>query len=278
MKWTRMFMAFTIVLTLSSVAFAVDKAQFDDLMKQIHDKNFTPVEKFLELNKTKLSQDPEYYVVLLNYVLTKGDKSVLVVSPGKPKPDDLEVHDKDSGKVVGFIGNRGGYDEKLIVDGITKTQKALKSFNSRLDIHFGIVAIAEKIKRWDIVGNQLVQILKVSKEINNNWLWGPINSMDGNPRNFMIQNIVSRTAELFETSTPVSDEAFRKVSEALTQFYPKEIYGYANLGLYYATKNRYDLAEQYFKKALKIDPNDKIVLGNMKRLKKLQRNLEKTNK
>lgn len=51
-----------------------------------------------------------------------------------------------------------------MIDGIKRTQKALPSFESRLDIHFGIVIVAETIKKWDIVGSQLENMLKISKK------------------------------------------------------------------------------------------------------------------
>ncbi|MEO7780954.1 MAG: tetratricopeptide repeat protein [Candidatus Nitrotoga sp.] len=241
-----------IALLIPSAVSAVDNELFNDLISKIRFKDYAQVEKFLESNKPSLASYPEYYVLLLNYVISKGDKTGIVVAKGTPNGDDLSLTSKESGEVVGFLGTRGGYDEELIVNGITDTQKALKSFNSRLDIHFGIVSVAARIERLDIVGNQLKKILEDSIKLDNKWIWGPINSMDGDPKEFMIQNVVSNTSLLFRANTKQADEALTSVSETLVKLYPNEIYGYANLGTLCLAQKEYDCAEQYYNHALKL--------------------------
>lgn len=251
----------------SSSILAVSDVEFKSLINNIHNKEFAPVEKFLESNRSRLSRDPEYYVVLLNYVLTKGRDSRVVIGKGPARDKEFELRDKDSGEPIGFLGERSFYNTELILDGINRTRSALKHFNSRLDIHFGIVHAAESIKKWDIVADQIVDMLKTSRKIDNKWIWGPINSMEGDPREFMIQNILPRSYNLFRQETPETDKALVKISRAMIEYYPDIIYGYANLGVYYLATKKYNLAEKYFRKALEIDPNDKIVLGNMEKLK-----------
>jgi tetratricopeptide (TPR) repeat protein len=258
-----------ILLLVVSLSFSLDQAKFDTLISNIQEKKYTQVEKFLNDNEDSLIDNPEYYVILINYILSKGDQSSIFVAQGDPKEGDLAIKDPATNEVIGFLGPRGGYDEELIFDGISRTQKALPYFKSRLDIHFGIVICAEKIKRWDIVGIQLEDMLKISKEINNKWTWGTINSMEGDPEEFMTQNILSKTYSLFRQETKEADAALEKVSRALIKYYPEKIYGYANLGSLYMALKEYKQAEYYLKKALEIDPNDVIVLGNLKKLKEL---------
>jgi len=59
------------------------------------------------------------------------------------------------------------------------------------------VHIASLINRWDIVGTQLVEILRVSKAIDNQWKWGTINTMDDDPKKFMLENVQERVNQLF---------------------------------------------------------------------------------
>jgi tetratricopeptide (TPR) repeat protein len=198
----------------------------------------------------------------------KGIRTNLVIGQGEPKAGDIPLSSMETGKVEGFIGGRPQIDEPLIVDGIKRTQNALRHFQDRLDIHFGIVAIAERIERWDIVGDQIISILIVSKQNNNQWIWGPINSMSGDPKEFMIDNIMGRTAAMFESNTDVGEQAFLKVSQQLIDSYPDLIYGYANLGVLYLSRKQYDLARTYLLKAQKIDPSDRIVQANLKRLRR----------
>ena len=133
--------------------------------------------------------------------------------------------------------------------------------------HFGIVHIASLIKRWDIVSRQLVETLEVSKNINNKWKWGAINSMDGDPKNFMMENVQQRVNQLFHVGSEEADNALKNVAEAMIKKYPNVIYGYSNLGVFYLANKKYDMAEKYLKQAIAIDPNDEIVRGNLGILK-----------
>lgn len=270
MKIITIFITALSLLAIPPFTFALEDSEFQKLVANIKAEEYGLVEKFLEDKKTSLAKDPEYYLVLLNYVISKGENSGIVVAQGEAEPGDLQLTDPDTGKAVGFMGSRSDYNEKLIVDGIRRTQKALKHFNSRLDIYFGIVSIAERINRWDIIGEQLVEMLETSRKIKNKWTWGPINSMEGDPQEFMIENILPRTHAMFRADRPEADAELERVSTAMIRLYPKVIYGYANLGVYHLLKKEYDQAEKYLKQALKVDPNDEIVLGNLKRLEELR--------
>jgi len=257
----------TMLILFPSIATAMDVAIFQGMIEKIDKKDFIAVEEFLEKNRTEYLRDPEYYVILLNYSFAKGNKNDLVVARGEPQEGDLEIRDKESGEVVGFIGNRLNQNVELIVNSITETQKAQTYFNNRLDIHFGIVHIASQIKRWDIVGSQLVKILKISKVNNNEWKWGSINSMDGEAKKYMLENVQARVSDLFHVGGEDTDSALEAVSKTMTIEYPDVIYGYSNLGVLYLANKKYDLAEKYLNQAIAIDPKDEIVIGNLNILK-----------
>jgi tetratricopeptide (TPR) repeat protein len=144
---------------------------------------------------------------------------------------------------------------------------ALPAFSNRLDIHFGIVTIAAEIKRWDLMGKQLVDILAVSGSIKNQWRWGPIGSMEGDPRTFMLKNVQSKIQQLFRAEDKIADMMLIKASEAMIQYYPEIIYGYSNLGVICLATGKYELAEKYINQALAIDPDDPVVKGNLKVLR-----------
>jgi tetratricopeptide (TPR) repeat protein len=56
------------------------------------------------------------------------------------------------------------------------------------------------------------------------------------------------------------------VFQALIEYYPNKVYGYANLGLLYGATKRYDEARKYYEKALEIDSSDEVVRANLKHL------------
>lgn len=248
----------------------MDVEVFHDMIEKIKSKEFDTVEEFLEKNRGIYSKDPEYYVILLNYSLAKGNKEQVLISKGEPKKGNFKwyatmIH-SETGE-LGFITSINKPDVELMLNGIAKTQKALSFFNNRFDIHFGIVRLASLIKHWDIVGSQLLEILKVSKANNDQWEWGLLDSMNGDPRKFVLENVQIRLEELLQVGSEEAYNALKTVSETMVKEYPDVINGYSNLGALYLANNNYELAEKYLNQAIAIDPNDKIVRGNLETLK-----------
>lgn len=250
-------------------AFAMPSATFKELMAQLHSEKYTEVEKYLGAQRETLKEDPEYFVVLLNYVLSKGHRAGVVIAKGVPQEGEFSVQAAD-GKPMGFLGHREEYGAKLISDGIERTELALPHFRARLDIRLGAITAAERIKRWDMVSRQMIDMLKTSREINNKWIWGQVGSMDGNPKAFMIDNVLARTESLFHLETNPADKALIDTSEALIRYYPELPYGYANLGTLALTKRNYSQAEKYLKQAEKIAPQDELVQGSLAKLKEMR--------
>ena len=248
------------------LALAMPEADFDALMEALSAGDFAVVEAFLEPRSATSQQDPEFYVILLNYAARKADRGGMVVAQGEPREGDYALKDPETGEVVGFMGHREAWDEPLVVDAIHRTQAALPGFRSRLDIHFGIVAVAERIGRLDLAADQLVAMLEISREIDNRWTWGRVGSMDGDPQEFMIQGVLPRTSAMFRAETADGDRALVRVSNALVEHYPQLVYGHANLGVLAMVKGRYAEARLHLERALALDPLDEVVRGNLEQL------------
>jgi tetratricopeptide (TPR) repeat protein len=90
--------------------------------------------------------------------------------------------------------------------------------------------------------------------------------MECDPEEFMIQGLLPRTAMLFRLESEEGDRLFISVSEALIQYYPNKVYGYANLGSLYGATKRYDEARKYYEKALEVNPSDEVVNMSLERL------------
>ncbi len=268
---TKLLTAFALALIPTTTLLALTNDQFEKQMSAIRGKSYVTVEQFLESNRTALSDDPNYYVILLNYVLAKGVRTHIAIGQGAARKGDLVLNDPKTGNAVGFLGEEKSFDSTLVSEGIDRTRSALPKFHSRLDIHFGVIAAAQRIERWDIVGDQLVEILKVSKEPGLQWSWGPVGSMEGDPQEFMLENVMARTSGFFRMDTPTADKEFLKVSNALVKYYPDRVYGFANLGVFNLAKNNLPEAEKYLKQALAIDPKDEVVLGNIQQLEQMRK-------
>lgn len=259
-----------ILLFLSSNSYSMKDAVLEELISNIHNKKFEVVEKFLKENEKSSAKDPEYFVVLLNYVEAKGVRKQAVVNKRKPPEGEIFLLNQKSKPSDSRVEEQIVYDKELIRSGVLKAKKGLESFPKRLDIHVGLISVAEKIEEWKIVGEQLVTILKISKKIDNKWAWGKINSMQGDPQSFMIQNVLYRTRAFYKLDSEKGDSQIEKVLLALVEHYPDLIYGHGNLGTLYMKKKEYEKSEKYFRQALKISENDEVVLSNLKKLEELK--------
>lgn len=258
-----------IMLSLSSL-FAMDEALFDSLYRKIEANQTTEVEEFLSQKYKTYKEDSEYYVLLLNYLIKKNVQRKPIIVQGNPAEYQVPLTDS-TGKIVGYIGEKTIIaDPGTVQQSLIQTKEALQYFPDRLDIYFGLVTVSKMTENWDIAGQTLVQMLKHSKKNNNKWVWGPLNTMNGSPQKFMIDNIVSHCAGLFRAEKPKADSAFISISQALITYYPEHIYGYANLGTFYTVQKKYTKAEEYYAKALTIDSTDTVVKANLEMLQNMK--------
>ena len=65
--------------------------------------------------------------------------------------------------------------------------------------------IAQNISEHSVMADQLISMLKTSKEIDNKWQWGKVGSMEADPEEFMIQGLLPRTAMLFRLESEEGD-------------------------------------------------------------------------
>lgn len=256
---TRVILFLCLLAMLPCAAPALERQKVEQLMASLKAGHNVLVGEFLEDNSEALADDPDYYVILLNYAAASSQMLAIGTQGDNPA---FELTDKDTGEVIGYIGSHT--NTAPVVEAIERTVKAQPSFRNRLDIHFGMISIASNLKMWREAGERMVQLLRESRAINNKWIWGPVNREGGGQsQDFLIQNILAHCHTLFNAQDPDADRAFEQVARALIEFYPELIYGYANMGIVHMLKRDLDTAEDYLQKALKIDPSDKIVQGNL---------------
>ena len=257
---------FGISLLCSYTAHSLEDSEFKFLIDNIKQNKFDVVETYLAEERATATTDPDYTVLLLNYSFNKARSTHYKKGLGVEKKGDFELTSLDGNNTKGFLREVVSFDEISILESLRIAQDNLRFFPNQLDIHFGIVSIAQNIGEHSVMADQLISMLKTSKEIDNKWQWGKVGSMEGDPEEFMIQGLLPRTAMLFRLESEEGDRLLINVSEALIQYYPNKVYGYANLGSLYGATKRYDEARKYYEKALEVDPNDEVVMKNFKRL------------
>jgi len=250
-------------------ASALEQDEFQFLLDSIKQNKLDIVETYLAEERATATTDPDYTVLLLNYSFTKARTTHFTTGLGEAKKGDYELTSLDGNNTKGFLREIVSFDEVSILESLRIAQDNLKFFPHQLDIHFGIASIAQNIGEHSVVADQLISMLKTSKEIDNKWQWGKVGSMEGDPEEFMIQGLLPRTAMLYRLETEEGDRLLINVSEALIQYYPNKVYGYANLGSLYGATKRYDEARKYYEKALEVDPSDEVVKQNIDNIKRI---------
>jgi tetratricopeptide (TPR) repeat protein len=258
---------FLLLVLMSPCSYYMEASLFDSLLKKLQSGEVEELGIFLTTNSKKYLDDPEYYVLLLNYSFLTSRNTTVVVEQGRGQEGDFALNDINTEQQVGFLGERIVYKKDVLLDGIKRTQLALNTFPNRLDIHFGIIHIAKEAGLWAVVGQQTLSVIALSKENKNSWLWGSVNKLDDDPTEFMIQNVVANCSALFNAETQEADKVLKDISLSLVENYPEHVYGYANLGALYATQKDYKNAKLYLIKALEIAPDDELVQQNLAYIK-----------
>jgi hypothetical protein len=155
------------LLLCFQTAQALEAKQFHTYIEDIRNNQLDAVELYLEQNKATAKTDPDYTVIFLNYHFGKGRTVRTIVAQGEAQPGYLELTRQDDPSIKGFIREEVSLDKASILKAIRNAQDNLRSFPNQLDIHFGIVTITQNIGELTVMADQLISMLKTSKEIDN---------------------------------------------------------------------------------------------------------------
>jgi tetratricopeptide (TPR) repeat protein len=101
----------------------------------------------------------------------------------------------------------------------------------------------------------------------------PVWTLDGNPADAEVfqQGVGEYCYEFFQIGTSDSYEYFREISERMNKLFPKNPVFLDNLGSYeLVVKENYKQAAKYYKKALKLDPDDYAAQSNLQLIERKQ--------
>ena len=151
------------------------------------------------------------------------------------------------------------YDRDDVLKGLEYLDSGIQKYPRRLDMHFGRIHIQGEIEEFEAQKKSLIEVLRISKKINNSWLWHDGNEKD-DARDFTLGNVQARTYEFMKLK---KYDYVEEISNLMIQYYPEQVYGYNNLASIYLQKKDYRKALSYFHKAEKVAPDDVIVIANL---------------
>lgn len=208
------------------------------------------------------SADVNVHIGRFNYYFAKAQTLNVTVHEGKTFLGEKPVLTlKDSlGRNVNYF-NEYFYDDQLVGEAIKAIDRAISLKPERLDLCV-------------IKADALVDYEKESPDLATQYLldlarhhfvdkpsWEPENEVDDETFCNLIQGYCYRFSS---TATPQSYESFRRLSEAMCKYQPRNTVFINNLGSYYSLAKKNDkTALKYYKKSLKVNPDDEIAAKNI---------------
>lgn len=242
----------------------MDRYKYENVISLIQSKNYS--EAFSELSEMRntYSNDPEYYALIINYYFSKSMSDGIVLRKGEPSQDEyLTLYDSTNTNPVGVVEGQTTYNLDTLNVGLKEFEVGLEKFQNRLDLHLGLIHTLLVTEQYTRLQDRLLSVLNISREIKNNWLWSFNEPYSENSQEEFLGAIQDNLYQLFQKENSEADSVLVTTSKSLINYYPNCIFGYNNLGAVYSVSKRYDLAKEYFEKALKIDETDIMVLANL---------------
>lgn len=215
-------------------------------------------------------ENPEAAVARFSYCLAKSQGEEIVQMDAKKYLGQKPVLTlKDSlGADVNYF-NVPSFVDSLYADALSAIDKAISLSNKEMRYRFNKISALLPYEREnpDMAAAELSKLLSEYYASSSTW------TLDGEAldEDVFKQAVSEYCYSFFQIGSASSYEYFRSVSETMSKRYPKEVVFIDNLGSYWqvAQKN-YRKALSYYKKALKLDPNDYAATTNTRIIERIQ--------
>ena len=199
-----------------------------------------------------------------NYYYHKGLSTGVVSVPGARrfmgKEPIMTLKDENGEDVPYFEEDR--FDDELFGEALKVADAQIAAHPDELRWYYlKISALAAYEKESPELA--AMQILKLIDRDAKHPAW----TLDGAPagEEVFLQGIGEYCANFFQLDTADGYEYFREISEKMSKQYPKSAVFVANIGSYWkVARNNPKQAVKYYKKALKIDPDDYAANQNLR--------------
>lgn len=260
--------AFTAAVLLSAAAMA--QTTSEDFLakynKQV--RNVGPagvgVEFILDKWEEAFPEDGDMLEARFNYCYSKSQRTeVIKLAQNRYLGAKPVVSIPDStGTSVNFFEDII-FDDEMFATSQQYIDKAAKLHPADLAYRFDKISalIAYEKESPDLASSELMKLIDQHNTAHPAWLYRG----EAVDEEFFFSAIQEFCYTYYTIGSQSSYEFFRTVSEKMNKLYPKETVYLTNLGSYYlVARNLPKKAVSYYKKALKLDPENAIALRNMK--------------
>ena len=228
------------------------------------------VETLIDRWEEAFPDDANPYLARFNYFMDKSMHTEVVSKPGLRKylgkAPALTLKDPDGTDVPFFEENF--YDEVYFGEAMRVLDGRIAVQPNELRWHYTKISTLTDFEKEspDMAAAELRSLI-------NRGTSHPAWTLDGAPADEATfqQCVGELCANFFKTGTDASYEFFREISELLSKRYPDNPAFIDNIGSYWqVAKGNDKQAAKYYKKALKLDPNDYAATRNLQIIEKKQ--------
>ena len=275
MKMKRLTLLIASVL-MCAAAFAQDLtaeeylARYERLVRNVGYAG-VGVETLLDRWEEAFPEDMNVPVARFNYFFSKAERTEMVAMPGQKrfmgKQPAMTLKDPEGADVPYFEENF--YDDELFGEAMRVLDQQIASHPAELRFRFLKVSglLAYEKETPDMAATELKKLIIQQSSSHPSW------TLDGSPADEEIfqQGVGEYCYMFFQIGSHDSYEYFRDISERMNKLYPKNPAFIDNIGSYWQVAMGNDKqAIKYYKKALKLDPDDYAAQRNLQIIEKKQ--------
>lgn len=228
------------------------------------------VETIINRWEAAAPEDPEVYVARFNYWLSKSAaESAVITRPQKRYlGNDPVMTLKDSlGRDVYYFEDVN-YDDEAFGEALKAIDRAIELNPQEISYRFGkITSIMDYEKESpDMTAAEIFSLIDDYQAGGEGWTYAG----ETLTQELFCQGISEYCYRFFRTASPASYEYFLEISEKMNKLYPDEVVFIDNIGSYWQVNGDSRKALRYYRKALKIDPEDYAANNNIRLIQSSQ--------
>lgn len=256
MKKLLSLISLTVTLTLTADNFN------ESFYKQLVDGNFNTADSILTVWSRQSPEDPELFPARFNLLLNVARSEKIVLSDESSRQGEQWVLTDSAGNEAGYMFGETTWNDSLVNQAFVTIDRGISSQPDRIDFRLGKAAAATITRHWSVAIKALDDMLDRNTENGGHWL-GSDNTPVADAGTLLAEALYDRISEIFESGQPEAIEHSCNLASRCAGCFGDNSKIINLAGAINLTLGNDTVALKYFEKALLINPDDAIPLGNM---------------
>jgi tetratricopeptide (TPR) repeat protein len=218
------------------------------------------IEPLLTEWREKAPDDPDAWITSANYYFNQRQ---MRIEMKEPKPGDITVTDKRTGKVGTIVHE---VDKPGLKQAVDLLQEATTKFPDHLDIWCGLAFFYQESGDFDNELSTLRKMVAYAREHPTQLKWLKGQPLDQPPDKFVPDKLHEYGLYYEQKKNAEDDKRWFQISTLTTDQYPNDPQGFKDAAGYWADIGQWRKARESYEKARQLDPNSAqplIALGQI---------------